>query len=307
MLDNLLTQLSQKLQHEGQDPQTYLKGQQYLKPMNYWDYVLVEPLLNLQFPRTHYKDEKIFIVYHQITELVLNLIIHELEQLINEPLKTSLIIDKLGRMDRYADLLISSFSIMNKGMSYDDYNEFRLSLAPASGFQSVQFRKIELMCTPIQNLVPPHLKQHIGLNQNPENTYPFLYWQEAGIDRKTGEKSRTLLDFEQKYKSQLLALANDMQTRNLSMHCQAWLAAADENERPALLQALKSFDAAFNIRWPMVHLETARTYLLAKGERKAATGGSHWEKYLHPAFQKRIFFPPLYSIEELENWGKEEA
>jgi tryptophan 2,3-dioxygenase len=44
---------------------------------------------------------------------------------------------------------------------------------------------------------------------------------------------------------------------------------------------------------------------LAQGERKAATGGSNWEKYLHPAFQKRIFFPSLYSQEELENWGKE--
>jgi tryptophan 2,3-dioxygenase len=78
-----------------------------------------------------------------------------------------------------------------------------------------------------------------------------------------------------------------------------------EEEKAPLLAALKSFDAALNIRWPMVHLETARTYLLAQGERKEATGGSNWEKYLHPAFQKRIFFPSLYSQEELENWGKE--
>ncbi|MBU3664128.1 MAG: tryptophan 2,3-dioxygenase, partial [Bacteroidetes bacterium] len=111
----LPTPLQEKLIAEGQDPKIYLQGLLYNKPMNYWDYILVEPLLNLQFPRTHYKDEKVFIVYHQITELVLNLIVHELEQLCSEDLAITKIIDKLGRMDRYADLLISSFSIMSKG------------------------------------------------------------------------------------------------------------------------------------------------------------------------------------------------
>jgi tryptophan 2,3-dioxygenase len=301
----LPTPLQEKLIAEGQDPTIYLQGLLYNKPMNYWDYILVEPLLNLQFPRTHYKDEKVFIVYHQITELVLNLIVHELEQLCFEDLPVSKIIDKLGRMDRYADLLISSFSIMSKGMSYEDYNQFRLSLAPASGFQSVQFRKIELMCTSLENLVPPHLKAKLPTAQTRSEVFNLLYWQEAGMDRKTGKKARILLDFEAKYLDELLRHSEKMEQVNLKMRLDTFLNQCQEEEKAPLLVALKSFDAALNIRWPMVHLETARTYLLAQGERKAATGGSNWEKYLHPAFQKRIFFPSLYTDEELENWGKE--
>jgi tryptophan 2,3-dioxygenase len=36
----------------------------------------------------------------------------------------------------------------------------------------------------------------------------------------------------------------------------------------------------------------------------AATGGTNWQKYLPPRFQKRIFYPTLWSAEEQENWGK---
>jgi tryptophan 2,3-dioxygenase len=55
----------------------------------------------------------------------------------------------------------------------------------------------------------------------------------------------------------------------------------------------------------MVHLQTAHTYLGSGKEEKAATGGSHWEKYLHPKYQRRIFFPELYTEEELKNWETE--
>ena len=37
-----------------------------------------------------------------------------------------------------------------------------------------------------------------------------------------------------------------------------------------------------------------------------ATGGSDWRKYMHPKHQKRIFFPELWSKDEIENWGKEQ-
>ena len=36
----------------------------------------------------------------------------------------------------------------------------------------------------------------------------------------------------------------------------------------------------------------------------AATGGTNWQKYLPPRFQKRIFYPELWSEEEVKEWGK---
>ena len=53
----------------------------------------------------------------------------------------------------------------------------------------------------------------------------------------------------------------------------------------------------------MSHYRTAEKYLESTGKTEAATGGSPWKKYMHPKYQKRIFFPQLWSQEEIENWG----
>jgi tryptophan 2,3-dioxygenase len=45
-------------------------------------------------------------------------------------------------------------------------------------------------------------------------------------------------------------------------------------------------------------------YLARPDKDVAATGGTNWQKYLPPRFQKRIFYPTLWSNEEHENWGK---
>ncbi|MHB8401958.1 MAG: tryptophan 2,3-dioxygenase family protein, partial [Bacteroidia bacterium] len=37
----------------------------------------------------------------------------------------------------------------------------------------------------------------------------------------------------------------------------------------------------------------------------AATGGTNWQKYLPPRFQKRMFFPALWTDTEKEEWGKQ--
>ncbi|OYU96429.1 MAG: tryptophan 2,3-dioxygenase [Bacteroidetes bacterium B1(2017)] len=304
-MENLLNQLKNKLQSSGQDPENYLKGLQYNRPINYWDYVQVDTLLSLQNPRTEFKDETIFIVYHQITELVLNLIKHELNQLCSGTVEAKEFQVKIYRMVRYTDLLISSFSIMNKGMSYEDYNQFRLSLAPASGFQSAQFRFIELMCTDIDLLIPTFLRSNITENTKLEEKFDYLYWQEAGYNRETKTKTRTLSDFENRYLPEFIALASKMKDNNLYAQYKKIAQSLSANDKQELVNALKAFDVKYNIEWPMVHLETARTYLLAKGEAKTATGGSQWEKYLHPAFQRRIYFPELWSQNELDNWAKE--
>ena len=76
-----LERLNQKYAAMGQDMTSYLEGLIEADYLTYWDYIHLDTLLTLQKPRTHYPDEKIFIVYHQITELYFNLILHELEQI----------------------------------------------------------------------------------------------------------------------------------------------------------------------------------------------------------------------------------
>lgn len=304
MNKELIDSIYQKYQQNNQDPETFLKGMLQNKPMNYWDYVEVNTLLTLQKTRTDFKDEFIFIVYHQITELVLRLIMHELEQITDEQtnMPIEVMTEKIGRIDRYTDLLINSFSIMNKGMDYDQYNQFRLSLAPASGFQSAQFRLIELYCTDIDNLINERSKAIMSKDCSIADKFNYVYWQDAGIDRTTGKKSVTLSEFEKEYLQKFIDTTTRLQTKNLN---QLILQLQKEGKATEpLIEVFRALDVKFNIVWPMVHLETAHTYLSPKGTPIAATGGSNWTKYLHPKYQRRIFFPSLLTEEEFKNWGE---
>jgi tryptophan 2,3-dioxygenase len=73
----------------------------------------------------------------------------------------------------------------------------------------------------------------------------------------------------------------------------------EEREKKTLINAMRHYDHTVNVNWVMHHLNAAKQYI-GGGE---ATGGSDWTKYMHPKYQRRIFFPDLWSAEELENWG----
>jgi tryptophan 2,3-dioxygenase len=45
-------------------------------------------------------------------------------------------------------------------------------------------------------------------------------------------------------------------------------------------------------------------YLNREPDEIKATGGTNWQKYLPPRFQKRIFYPALWNTEQIENWGR---
>src|SRR5690554_5636273 len=151
----------------------------------------------------------LFIMYHQVTELVLGMMLHELKQLVNEELSEEVWIDKINRLNRYTSMLITYFSVMSHGMNYDDYNVFRKTLAPASGFQSVSFRYIEIYCTPLENLLNEKGKARIPENPTTEDYFEHIYWKDAGMDRKTGKKTLTLRMFEDKYQDKLIDKANE--------------------------------------------------------------------------------------------------
>lgn len=303
MIDqNLMDSIKVKYNKLGENYETYLNGLLQSKPITYWDYIQVDTLLTLQKTRTDFKDEKIFVMYHQITELTLNMMIHELEQLSeNNNLSEEVWMNKLERLIRYTRMLITSFDIMKYGMDYDDYNIFRASLTPASGFQSASFRYLELYCTRLPNLINERGRKRLPENPDLNDYFENIYWKDAGLDRKTGKISTTLRLFVEKYEKSFKELAKDVEGKTLEERFEKM-----ENPSEDLKQKLKEFDYYYNVAWPIVHLETAQFYLDSKGEEKAATGGSEWKKYLHPKYQQRKFFPNLWSDKELETWGETE-
>ena len=102
---------------KGLNTDVYLEGIQSAKPLTYWDYIQPEALLNLQVQRTDLPDEMVFIVYHQINELLFKMILWEIEQLaFCKKLTTKFFSERLERISRYFDMLCSSFRIMKDGM-----------------------------------------------------------------------------------------------------------------------------------------------------------------------------------------------
>lgn len=279
-----------KYQELGENPETYLEGLLHAKPINYWDYIEVDTLLSLQKPRTHFKDESIFIMYHQSTELFLKMMRHELEQIVEETIITEdFLMTKIDRLNRYTTMLITSFDIMKYGLNYDDYNQFRKTLTPASGFQSAQFRYIEILCTRLKNLVNDEGKKRLPADPSIKDYFEHIYWKDAGLDRKTGKKTLTLRQFEEKYLESFIGLAKKVQGTTVE---DKFLKI--ENPSSQLTEKFMEFDRLYNFEWPLVHLKTADHYLNRKGENQAATGGSHWKKYLHPKYQQRKFFPTIW-------------
>lgn len=301
---HLIQQLEDKYKNLGQDTEAYLKGLLHAKPIDYWDYIEVESLLSLQKPRTNFPDEMVFIMYHQVTELLLNMMLHEMYQVCEkENITANYFIEKVGRMNRYIQMLANSFDVMRLGMDPEQYNQFRFTLTPASGFQCASFRQAEICATDIKNLVDPRLKNNLTDIHDFPYLFENIYWQAAGKDHKTGKKSLTLQHFEDKYLAQFITMAEYYKDKNI---WQKYISMpASEKNNPELIQALKDLDIEFNIKWPIVHLNAAKAYLLSKDTVTEATGGSDWQKYLHPKYQRRVFFPDLWTAEELKNWAEE--
>jgi tryptophan 2,3-dioxygenase len=78
-----------------------------------------------------------------------------------------------------------------------------------------------------------------------------------------------------------------------------------EQQNKSLISAMRHYDYTVNVTWVMAHYNAAKYYILGKKGDGIATGGSDWQKYMHPKYQKRIFFPELWSKEEKDNWGHE--
>ena len=302
MNPNITNQLKDKYKAIDQDVQTHLEGLLHSKPVTYWDYIQTDALLNLQVQRTVFPDEKVFIMYHQISELLFKMILSEIEQIAhNEHVDTATFTDKIMRISRYFDVLTSSFSIMKDGMSIEQYNKFRTTLTPASGFQSAQYRKIEFSSTELINLIDNRFRETIDRNSSYENAFEHLYWQAAGKDFKTGKKTYTLTVFEEKYKEEFIRFTQFYQTNNLWSKFKSLPKESQTNQ--ALISAMRHYDYTVNIKWVLAHYKTANHYLNIGGKTAEATGGSEWVKYMHPKYQKRIFFPDLWTKQEIENWG----
>lgn len=310
--------LEDKYAQMGQDLSSYLDGLLLSNYLTYWDYTKIDTLLTLQTPKTDFPDELIFIIYHQITELYFKLSLHELDQIAHngldikpnghnsgwkEKLDPEFFTERVNRINRYFEALTKSFEIMVDGMEKEQFLRYRMALLPASGFQSAQYRLIEMSCSDFINLVDKEQRaQFDGKTPSFEELFKHIYWNKGATEMSSGKKTLTLNQFEKKYTDKFIEHATEYKDKNVWQKYKS-LPESDQ-QNPKLINALKHLDINVNVNWPLMHYKSAVRYLQQKDGDVPATGGTNWQKYLPPRFQKRIFFPDIWTAEEKEEWGK---
>src|SRR2546421_11754831 len=114
--------------------------------LSYGSYLHISELLGLQGGLTEAHDELLCIVVHQVYELWFKVLIHELEA-VRAAIETDDLHAArhfLSRIKVIEALLVEQVGVLET-MAPQDFLTFRSELAPASGFQSIQFREVEYL------------------------------------------------------------------------------------------------------------------------------------------------------------------
>lgn len=298
-----LERLEEKYTAMGQDMISYLDGLIYADYLTYWDYIHLDTLLSLQNTETSFEDEAIFVTYHQITELYFKLILQAIDGIADtSPVSAERMKHYLKRINIYFDNLIDSFKVMYEVLDHEQFLKFRMSLLPSSGFQSVQYRKIEICSTPLINLVNKNNRSQLAKSDDEVEMYEHIYWKTGATELATNKKTLTLNQFEKKYGKELIQLIRNFYHKNIWVRF-TQLSEAEQNDKE-LRDMMRAFDVKANVLWPLQHYKAAVRHLQRDTKDIAATGGTNWQKYLPPKNQHVYFFPELWTDEERENWGR---
>ncbi len=116
----------------------------FKQDMTYSDYLHLNTVLSSQHRLSGHHDEMLFIVIHQVSELWMKLILHELHAAIKSISegKLSNAFKMLARVSRIQTQIIQAWDVLST-LTPAEYLEFRDKLGKASGFQSYQYRLIE--------------------------------------------------------------------------------------------------------------------------------------------------------------------
>jgi tryptophan 2,3-dioxygenase len=118
----------------------------FSREMSYGDYLHLDEVLGAQHLRSGAHDEMLFIIQHQVTELWMKLLLHELRAAIGAVAGDQLqrAFKMLARVSKIMEQMVHAWDVLAT-MTPPEYSTIRPSLASSSGFQSWQYRQIEFM------------------------------------------------------------------------------------------------------------------------------------------------------------------
>jgi tryptophan 2,3-dioxygenase len=235
------------------------------RELSYGAYLKVAELLQLQKRLSEEHDELLFIVAHQVYELWFKVILHELEAARDRIAADDIFFARhfLQRVHVIEKLLVEQIEVLET-MSPQDFLAFRWKLAPASGFQSVQFREIEFL----SGLKEPKYLER--LEATPEEMERLrMRLEQPSVD----DAFRALL--ERRGSPSLLVVFRDRE---------------HHGDLFDLCEALLDHDEAF-AHWRARHVLMVERQIGGK----TGTGGSSGAQYLRTTLGKR-FYPELWEV-----------
>jgi tryptophan 2,3-dioxygenase len=253
--------------------------------LSYGEYLRLDRLLDAQRPLSTEHDEMLFIIVHQVSELWMRLMLHELHAVIECVRRDNLdpsfkMLDRIGRVQAQ---LLAVWEVLST-MTPADYSSFRNLLGRSSGFQSVQYRLLEF------TLGNKHADV-IEVHRRDTQAYaalaralaaPSLYDEVLRLlsQRGYGVPATSLVrDFTQPY-------AASKQVTG------AWLGvyhnAVKDWDLYELAERLVDLDHRFQV-WRFQHMKTVERII----GYKPGTGGTAGVSYLAKALRLRLF-PELW-------------
>jgi len=253
--------------------------------LSYGDYLHLDRLLNAQRPLTAEHSEMLFIIVHQVSELWMKLLRHELEGVMKCVRRDELdpsfkMFDRIARIQAQ---LLAVWEVLST-MTPFDYSAFRNALGRSSGFQSQQYRLLEFM------LGNKHAEM-IEVHQREPQVYaefkrvleaPSLYDEVLRLLSRRGygvPPAALVRDFSRPYE------ANKQVTA-------AWLGVYHNAEKDwdlyELAEHMVDLDYRFQL-WRFQHMKTVERII----GYKPGTGGTAGVSYLAKALRLRLF-PELW-------------
>lgn len=254
--------------------------------LTYGKYLKIDELLDLQQPVSDPEehDEMLFIIIHQVYELWFKQILHEFDKLRKE-LRRGETWTSSKTMNRILTILktmVAQIDVLET-MTPLEFESFRGFLHNASGFQSAQFREVEILC----GLRSPHiLDAHKDEPKNYQKLQDRLeeetlwecfcrYLQERGYDVSQPERKHEqglLYDSSEKLQQTLLHIMNN------------------DPETAVLCELFVDFDEGLQ-EWRYRHVKMVERTI----GNKQGTGGSSGVEYLRGTLHQRIF-PDLWEM-----------
>jgi len=252
---------------------------------SYGDYLQLARLLSAQKPVSDAHDETMFIVVHQVSELWINLFLHELESVRQCVVRDDLdpTFKALQRIARVQAQLFGVWEVLAT-MTPADYSGFRNALGRSSGFQSVQYRLLEFgLGNKNAEMIRVHqrdpdgharLKRALQAPSLYDEVLRLLSRRGYGIPPEVLDR-----DFAEPYTASKVVTG-------------AWLGVYHNAEKDwdlyELAEGLVDLDHRFQL-WRFQHMKTVERIIGAK----PGTGGTSGVAYLAKALELR-FFPELW-------------